>query len=142
VPLVQAVVHQWPGIKLQIIDMNTGYIPEQLLRGHIDIGITFGTEDDARLTYTHLMDEEVVLVISKAQTHKPEMSDKTGMVALHALGTLPIIMPTSAHSLRRRIDDYLKKEHVALNVVAEVNATPELIELTAAGIGSTILALS
>ncbi|HRO54642.1 MAG TPA: LysR family transcriptional regulator, partial [Alicycliphilus sp.] len=54
VPLVQAVVRQWPMIQLQMVEMSSGYIPQQLLHGLVDIGMTFGTEDDARMRFTHV----------------------------------------------------------------------------------------
>ncbi|UIF87424.1 hypothetical protein [Cupriavidus sp. UYPR2.512] len=31
-----------PGSDLQIIEQSTGYIPQGLLTGHLDIGMTFG----------------------------------------------------------------------------------------------------
>lgn len=144
VPLVQKVVRQWPKIRLQMVEMSTGYIPDQLLRGQIDIGVTFGTEDDARLQFNHLMDEELVLATSERQLLNLRIPPAmlTDGVALESIGLLPMVLPTTAHSLRRRIEEYLSKEKVALNVVAEVNAIPELIELAVAGVGSTILSFA
>lgn len=144
VPLVQNVVRQWPKIRLQMVEMSTGYIPDQLLRGQIDIGVTFGTEDDARLQFSHLMDEELVLATSKHQLLNLRIPPAmlTDGVALESIHSLPMVLPTTAHSLRRRIEEYLSKESVSLNVVAEVNAIPELIELAVAGVGSTILSFA
>lgn len=140
VPLVRQTLEKWPKIHLQLVEMSTGYIPDQLLRGHIDIGITFGTEDDARIRFTHLLDEELVLVTSGRQASTlGNVYTEGASVALHAIASLPMVLPTTAHSLRRRIDGYLDKAQASLNVVAEVNAIPELIALAAAGVGSTIL---
>lgn len=144
VPLVQEVVRRWPKIRLQMVEMSTGYIPDQLLRGQIDIGVTFGVEDDVRMQFKHLIDEELVLVTSTSQLSSLHVSPgaiKQG-VALDSIGLLPMILPTAAHSLRRRIEEYLSTENASLNVVAEVNAIPELIELAAAGVGSTILSFA
>ncbi|WP_353146257.1 LysR substrate-binding domain-containing protein [Pollutimonas bauzanensis] len=144
VPLVQNVVRQWPKIRLQMVEMSTGYIPDQLLRGQIDIGVTFGTEDDARLQFSHLMDEELVLATSRHQLLNLRIPPAmlTDGVALKSIDSLPMVLPTTAHSLRRRIEEYLSKESVSLNVIAEVNAIPELIELAVAGVGSTILSFA
>lgn len=144
VPLVQNVVRQWPKIRLQMVEMSTGYIPDQLLRGQIDIGVTFGIEDDARLQFSHLMDEELVLATSRHQLLNLRIPPAmlTDGVALKSIDSLPMVLPTTAHSLRRRIEEYLSKESVSLNVIAEVNAIPELIELAVAGVGSTILSFA
>lgn len=140
VPLVQQTLEKWPKIHLQLVEMSTGYIPDQLLRGHIDIGITFGAEDDARIRFTHLLDEELVLVTSERQASiLGNVYTEGASVALHTIASLPMVLPTTAHSLRRRIDGYLDKAQASLNVVAEVNAIPELIALATAGVGSTIL---
>lgn len=58
---------------------------------------------------------------------------------MQTLSRLPLILPTSTHSLRRRIDDYASAAKLSFNVVAEVNTIPQLIGLTAADVGSTIL---
>ena len=144
VPLVQEVLVKWPKIRLQLVEMSTGYIPGQLLRGLIDIGITFGAEDDIRIQFKHLLDEELVLAASSQQLPGFHIASKRTNpgIDLHAIGSLPMILPTPAHSLRRRIDEYLRRENLSLNVVAEVNAVPELMALTQAGIGSTILSFA
>jgi DNA-binding transcriptional LysR family regulator len=141
VPLVQEVVRRWPKIQLQMVEMSTGYIPDQLVRGQIDIGVTFGADDDVRIQFKHLIDEDLVLVTSTRQLSTlqiPPQAVNQG-IALTSIGSLPVILPTTVHSLRRRIQEYLSKENVTLNVIAEVNAIPELIELAVAGVGSTIL---
>ena len=38
VPLVQAVVRQWPLIQLQMVELSSGYIPQQLLHGGLQVG--------------------------------------------------------------------------------------------------------
>jgi DNA-binding transcriptional LysR family regulator len=144
VPLVHQVVSQWPKIRLQMVEMSTGYIPDQLLRGQVDIGVTFGTEDDARLQFEHLMDEELVLATSERQLSSLGLASAmlSDGITLDAMASLPMILPTTAQSLRRRIEEYLSKDDVALKVAAEVNAIPELIELVVAGVGSTILSFA
>lgn len=144
VPLVREVVEKWPKINLQLIEMSTGYIPDQILRGLVDIGITFGIEEDIRLQFTHLMDEELVLVMSKQQQSSLLGSSikRDQAIILQDIQSLPVILPTTTHSLRRRINEYLAKEKILLNIIAEVNAIPDLIALAKAGIGATILSFA
>jgi DNA-binding transcriptional LysR family regulator len=141
VPLVREVLQRWPKIQLQIIEMNTGYVPDHLLKGDIDLGMTFGAEDGAGISYTHLLDEELVFVSSPAQMAALHRGKKTrgNTIRVSDLCAFPIILPTTTHSLRRRIDACLQEAKVRLDVVAEVNAIPQLIELAAAGVGSTVL---
>lgn len=144
VPLVQAVVHQWPLIQLQMVEMSSGYIPQQLLHGLVDIGMTFGTEDDARMRFMHVLDEELVFVTSAqqlAQHHGASAGDTTHM-ALQNAARFPMVLPTTAQSLRRVIDAYMAKASVAPRIVVEVNTIHEILALVAAGIGSTILSFA
>jgi len=141
VPLVKTVVEQWPKIELQIVEMNTGYIPKNLLFREIDLGMTFRSEDSTGVAYTHLLDEELVFVSSATQIAACHGQRKRPPTSIRAteLHRFPIIMPAMAHSLRRRIEECLHAAKIKLNVIAEVNAIPQLIELAAAGVASTIL---
>lgn len=141
VPLVAEILHRWPKIHFQMIEMSTGYIPDCLVNGHIDIGLTFGVEEGAGLRCTHLVDEDLVFVTSPTQLTAAFGGDASGMreIRLAELQRFGMILPTGAHSLRSRIDEFLAGQRLSLKVIAEVNTIPQLIELAAAGVGSTIL---
>ncbi|RKJ94453.1 LysR family transcriptional regulator [Alicycliphilus denitrificans] len=144
VPLVQAVVRQWPRIHLQMVEMSSGYIPQQLLHGLVDIGMTFGTEDDARMRFMHVLQEELAFVTTAQQLARyrggPD-GDATHM-ALHDAARFPMVLPTTTQSLRRVLDAYMAKAGVAPRIVVEVNTIHEILALVAAGIGSTILSFA
>lgn len=144
VPLVQAVVRQWPLIQLQMVEMSSGYIPQQLLHGLVDIGMTFGTEDDARMRFMHVLDEDLVFVTSAQQLarHHGAVVGDTAHMALRDAARFPMVLPTTAQSLRRVIDAYMAKAGAAPRIVVEVNTIHEILALVAAGIGSTILSFA
>lgn len=141
VPLVSGILGRWPKVQFQMLEMSTGYIPEYLVNGRIDIGLTFGKEEAAGLRYTHLVDEELVLVTSAAQC-RAVLGDEAANrreVTLEEAARLPMILPNGAHSLRDCIDAALAQHRLTLNIAAEVNTIPQLIELAARGISSSIL---
>lgn len=140
VPLVRTIVQRWPNLKLQIVEMNTGYVTEHLTKGDIDLGMTFGTTEGNGVIYSKLLEEELVFISSRSQISewiKKKNIKKT--IQFKDLKNFSMILPTKAHSLRQRIDEYLHDEKTELNVIAEVNAIPQLIELAEAGVGSTVL---
>lgn len=141
VPLVRHVLTHWPKVRLQLIEMNSGYVPEELLRGRIDVGVMFGTQDDARLRYQHLLDEDLVLVAppALAATLPRGARARKGTVTLEAVAALPIILPTQAHSLRLQIEEYLAHRGLTLRIIAEVNNIQTLADLARAGMGASIL---
>ncbi len=140
VPLVRETVRCWPKVRLQVIEMNSGYVIDHLIKGNIDLGITFGTEENSSVSYSHLLDEELVFISSRQQIDAflRKKKRRTNTIAAAELHDFPIILPTTAHSLRRRIDEYLYQQDIRLNVIAEVDAIPQLLALAAEGIGSTI----
>jgi len=144
VPLVSDVVARWPQIRLQIVELSSGYIPDYLQKGDIDLGMTFGQDESRNLHYSHLLDEELVFICSpqllRQQLGPGAMRRKS--VRLHELTTMPMILPTRTHSLRSRLEDYLSRLDVQLSIVAEVNTTPQLMGLAASGVGATILSYS
>lgn len=144
VPLVQAVVRQWPRIHLQMVEMSSGYIPQQLLHGLVDIGMTFGTEDDARMRFMHVLQEELAFVTTAQQLalHRGGPDGDATHMALHDAARFPMVLPTTTQSLRRVLDAYMAKAGVAPRIVVEVNTIHEILALVAAGIGSTILSFA
>ena len=144
VPLVQAVVRQWPMIQLQMVEMSSGYIPQQLLHGLVDIGMTFGTEDDARMRFMHVLQEELAFVTTAQQLaqYRDSAAGNADHMALRDAARFPMVLPTTTQSLRRVIDAYMAKAGVAPRIVVEVNTIHEMLALVAAGIGSTILSFA
>lgn len=144
VPLVQAVVRRWPLIQLQMVEMSSGYIPEQLLHGLVDIGMTFGTEDDARMRFMHVLQEELVFVTTARQLaqHHRGSAGSSAQMALQDVTRFPMVLPTTAQGLRRVVDSYMAAANLAPHIMVEVNTIHEILALVAAGIGSTILSFA
>jgi hypothetical protein len=118
------------------IELSTGYIPSYLTTGHINLGFMFGKTEGAGLLFEHLVDEDMLLLGSPNQL-SPVVGarwNRVQEVSFSELHRFPMILPSGIHSLRTVIDSYQASERVALNVIAEVNAIPQLIELAGAGI--------
>jgi LysR family nitrogen assimilation transcriptional regulator len=144
VPLVRETLERWPKIRLQVIEMNTGYVPGALNAGHIDLGMMFLADPVQGLQYRHLVDEQLVLV-GPAGAFQPIANGRwqdVPTIPLRELTKLKLVLPTGMHSLRELIDGYAKRNRLNLNVIAEVNAIPQLIDLARAGVGYTILSYS
>jgi len=144
VPLVREAIRRWPKVRLQVIEMSTGYIPGHLLSGHIDIGLTFQANAGSGLLFDHVVDEDLVLVAAPGRLDAglrrgAPGAPLAGTVRFRDLRRYPLILPTGEHGLRALIDGYARAQKVELAVLAEVNAIPELIALAAAGVGCTIL---
>lgn len=144
VPLVAEVLSRWPQIRLQIIELSSGYIPEYLQKGEIAIGMTFGQDERRDLHYTALIEEELVFISSADLLRKclGSASARRKSIRLSEMADFPMILPTRTHSLRMRLEDYLQRAGQHLTIAAEVNTTPQLIGLAASGVAATILSYS
>lgn len=147
VPLLRFCLLNWPDVHLQIIEASTGYIPGYVSSGHVDIGLTFSDDSTADLRFDHLINEELVLVSPPKRKEAAKSTaipgiDQLNTIDFAAISELPLILPAGAHSLRKVLDRFQAERHAAFNVIAQVNAIPQLIELASAGIGHTILSFS
>ncbi|SOY42774.1 LysR family transcriptional regulator [Cupriavidus taiwanensis] len=141
VPLVKEVCAEWPGIDLQIIEQSTGYIPQGLLTGHLDIGMTFGATPEPGLRADRVLEERLLLVGPPGELSAHGIGGISAAVGVpfSQLGRYPLILPAGLHGLRSLIDRFSASHDTELQVIAEVNAIPELIALAAAAAGFTIL---
>lgn len=140
-PFVRRALVSWPQIRLSITELSTGFIPANVLSGHIDLGFVFQEEANPALRFEHLLNEELVVVARAGQFGRtPTRSKALPEIQLAELLKLPLIVPAQAHGLRMLIDRYLRADRNPLRLLAEVNTIPQLIELAMAGIGYTILA--
>jgi DNA-binding transcriptional LysR family regulator len=144
VPVVSDVLSRWPQIRLQVVELSSGYIPEHLQKGDIDVGMTFAQDERRDLNYTHLIDEELVFISSASQIrrHLGAAGLRRKTILLSEMGDFPMILPSRTHSLRVRLEDYLQRAGQRLTIAAEVNTTSQLIGLAASGVGTTILSYS
>jgi len=140
-PLVKDASVRYPHIQLGITELSTGYIPANILKGHLDLGFVFQRDENPALRFEHIVDERLVIIgaaslfarSGKTNRTLPELS-VAELVATHSL-----VVPAKAHGLRALIDYYLAPELQALRILAEVNSIPQLVELVEAGLGCAIL---
>ena len=133
VPLVREVLSRWPRIALRVVDVNTGYIPEWLRTGHLDLGLVFRAEPGQGVEFRELLREELVLV------GPPALGQGRCEITLSDVSRLPLLLPSRQHSLRELIEAYARRHAVELSVIAEVDAMPQLRDLAIIGAGYTIL---
>ena len=133
VPLVREVLSRWPRIALRVVDVNTGYIPEWLRTGHLDLGLVFRAEPGQGVEFRELLREELVLV------GPPDHAAERTEITLSEVSRLPLLLPSRRHSLRELSEAYARRHAVELSVIAEVDSMPQLRDLAITGVGYTIL---
>ncbi|MCW8087587.1 LysR family transcriptional regulator [Sabulicella glaciei] len=144
VPLLSAVLKEFPQVRLRVVESMTGYIPDWLRNGRIDLGMLFHAEAGRGLSLSRLLEEQLFLV--GPADAAPEAGflgvDGNGTVPFATLAKLPMILPGVPHGLRELIDQMARRHGMKLQAVAEVDALAQLTEAVAAGLGWTILSFT
>lgn len=138
-PLVEEVMRSLPRVSLSVRESNTGYVPELLRTGRIDLGFVFREADTVGLKARRLLDEELLAIGPPGAFPAGPQGIAPKPVRFSRLGQVPLVIPGRPHSLREVLNDYARRARIELRVVVEVDAIPQIKELVAAGLGHAVL---
>ncbi len=135
--LARRVAEQAPNISLRIVEGYAGHLIDWLQRGEVDVALLYGPASDYQMKVTDILYEDLVLVgpaISSLDPEKP--------VSLQDVAKLSLVLPSHPHGLRLVVEAAAAKARVKLNVRYEADSFLVLKELTAFGLGYTVLPIS
>jgi len=125
IPQVLSAFHKkFPKIKLSLLNGNTQYITDTLLKGEIDMGIVEGKSKNKDILYDRFISDEVVAVVN-AESELASL----GEISLKDLMEIPIVLRERGSGTREVIEYELKKKKIrlsALNVVMYLGSTETL----------------
>ena len=140
VPLVRRVLADLPRVRLRVIESMTGYIPDWVREGRLDLGLVFRDEIGRGLTVERLLSEQLFLIGPAGAAKGPApAADGIGQVGFADLSELPMVLPGAPHGLRDLIDQRGRRAGIRLRVIAEVDALAQITALVAEGLGWSIL---
>jgi len=139
VALLKETLKRWPQVLLQIAELSTGYIPEQLLQGRIDVGLTFEEANSSGLRYEQLAEEKLVLIAPPGKFAKVHDPKNLEHVHFGSLKKHPLVLPAPEHGLRILLERHASANNLRLAPVAEVNVIQQLIDAVSSGVGYSLL---
>jgi LysR family transcriptional regulator, nitrogen assimilation regulatory protein len=131
------VAARYPGISLRIVEAYSVHLIEWLQRGEIDVAIMYGSDADFHLRTEPLLSDELALVGPSSSPLK-----STVPVAVAALATLPLVLPSRPNGLRLLVEGAAAKARVKLSVRFEADSFRVLNDLVEKGLGYTVLPVS
>lgn len=137
-PLIEHSKKLFPSVFIKIIEVGSAYVPDMLVKGEIDLGITFKFVEEKGLVSEKIMRERLGILVSDSLVKTPG----SGIDFIKENPSLPYILPPRNHGLRDVISVIEEKYGIDLNVIAEVNTVSLLIDLSLKGICATILSYS
>jgi DNA-binding transcriptional LysR family regulator len=105
-----------------------------ILKGDIELALSFLPTESTDLAYSELFGEEVVLVVSPH--HELAQRDQ---VRLTDLADVPLMLPSQLQNTRRLLDDLFVQYGVKPKIIAEVDDLHALLTMTYMGTAATVL---
>ena len=136
VPLLQRLRSEFPGIRVQIAIHPSQHLEDLLLSGRVDLALSFvGRSGSA--AKTRLVAQEELYFVSSCSNVAWEHCESA--VDIRDIATVPLLMPARPHSVRLIVDDAALEQRTSLNIIAELNSSPLLLDAVMSGLGSTVL---
>lgn len=136
VALAETVRLELPEVRLKVVEAISGYITPWLKNGTVDLGIIYDLENAEQYDVTHVLNERLYFV--SAPDAWPFDTPPGDSVPFKDLAKLDMILPSNG--LRKTIQKYEDQIGITLNVVIEMDAMRQIMELVARGSGYAIFA--
>lgn len=134
VPLIEAVRRRHPRIRLTVSDAMSGFVANWLSEDQVDMAILYTPPVEPGMTSLKLLDEQLVVV--GAPRGLPSST-----ISLADVATMPMILPSRQHGLRRMLETEASAQGVSFRVEVEIDSYKNIKSLVARGFGVSVLPL-
>jgi DNA-binding transcriptional LysR family regulator len=121
-------------LDLTVVGGTSERIAEQILAGHLDVGIVSLPVEASDLTTETLRSDRLVAAMNPAHRLAGEKS-----VTMDALTAEPLILSEHGGNTRRLLDLFFEKHHLEPTIIMELQRTEAIIKMVELGFGVTIL---
>jgi LysR family tcuABC transcriptional regulator len=139
VPFMRRIREKFPGIVLNVVEGMSGHLAQMMRMGQLDLAILFSRDAVPDLPAEPLVEEELFVMLPEDSDLVPPRRVK---LSCEDTASLPLILPTGIHGLRRRIAAEFEQRNLALHVVAEIDSLSLLMTCVRDGMGATIKPMS
>ncbi|WP_226626193.1 LysR substrate-binding domain-containing protein [Alloyangia pacifica] len=133
-PLVKRVRANYPGISINVVEAMSGHLDTLIRQNRLDLAVLFSRDSSDELSVDPLMVEELFLILPK----ESQLLAGRDSVTMAEIAEVPLILPTSDHGLRKRIEAEFESRALSPNVVAEIDSLSLLMNCVHDNIGGTI----
>ena len=134
-PLVRRIRERYPGILVNVVEGMSGHIGHMMRLGQLDLAVLFSSDVAREVSVDALLEEELFVMLPR---HSSLVAPRRTTLTIAEAAALPLILPTSAHGLRRRISAELEQRNLSAHVVAEIDSLSLLMNCVYDGMGATI----
>lgn len=135
VPLVGRIRERYPSILLNVVEGMSGHLGQMMRLGQLDLSVLFSRDAVPDLPAEALLEEELFVMLPAHSTLVPQ---RRTSLRIEEAARLPLILPTGAHGLRRRISAEFEQRDLLAHVIAEIDSLSLLMSCVYQGMGATI----
>ncbi len=126
--LFKRIKHEFPYVRLRLIDASNRQLDEWLADGKLDMAILFGDAKHLEPDVHHLAEVDISLVGAEG-----DVLTAGSTIDFDQLDGVPLVLPTRPNGLRNRLDAIAKERGITLNVAAEVDSLQMMKDIAAQG---------
>ncbi|APX24915.1 MULTISPECIES: LysR family transcriptional regulator [Salipiger] len=141
VPLLETIHYEFPQIKLHIAEAMSGDIIEWLNTDRIDLGCVYEAPDNISYALQPILTEEMFLVTAVDNWPGELGEDGVALEPISAaqLSELPLVLTSQTHGARKLQEKFARTIGVDLNVIAEIDSLPHIVEMVSRASAYTLL---
>lgn len=132
--LLEALQAKCPEITLVFTEGFSGTLVERLAESRLDLAVLVRDPGDPRIALKPVARERMSLIVPRTA---PVATQKT--MTLEQAVSLPLLLPTRVHGVRRLLDGHAVANGWSLNIQHEVDSAFQLVDLVRRGFGATVL---
>lgn len=137
--LIMAFRHNYNSIILNLIQLDTKQVIEDLLDKRYEIGIVGSLMEHNRLVYEKLIDDKLVLITPNTRKYA-EMTNKT--YSINQLLNEQFIFRETGSGTRQSFEKFLLQSNInpkSINIVAQINSLEAIKQAVSLGLGVSIV---
>lgn len=134
-PLVRAIRERYPSVLLNVVEGMSGHLGQMMRMGQLDLAVLFSADIAPDVSVESLLDEELFVMLPR---HSTLVAPRRASLTTAEAAALPLILPTGAHGLRRRIAAEFEQRGLSAHIVAEIDSLSLLMNCVYHGMGATI----
>lgn len=133
-PLTKRIRAHYPGISLNVVEAMSGHLENLIRQNQLDLAVLFSRDMPDDLSVEPLMVEELFMIVAGDS----EIGKGRDSVTMREASQIPLILPTSKHGLRRRIEVEFESRALHPRLVAEIDSLSLVMNCVQDDIGATI----
>jgi LysR family cyn operon transcriptional activator len=133
-PIIARFTTLHPGVFLSVQELTAGQIEQELLRGRLNLGISFIAPARADIGSEPLFEEELVLIVSTR--HRLA---RRKMLKMNELATERLVLLPDSYYPRQLLDEKAREAGIRLTVAVELNSIEGILAAIKSSGGATVL---